>query len=204
MIYNGTPSEKYKLPDSSSKVADLKLKYGLNGKTVIGCVSRLKEQKQILRALPYLDEHLIVLLVGIEENEELAKIRQEIHPKQQIIYTGAVDSSEILYYHQLLNVKILPSIMEGLSQSLLEAMALGIPVVGTAFAGNLDLIVDGENGLLFENGNSLQLSQQVKAILTNPELRSKLIENGKKTAFETYSLDRTIANYERFFKSIID
>ena len=93
--------------------------------------------------------------------------------------------------------------MEGLSQSLLEAMYLGVPVVATRAAGNISLIRDKENGMFFENGDILGLVEAVKEIMKNDELRKKLIKNGQKTAKEDFSILKVVENYEKVFKNLI-
>jgi glycosyltransferase involved in cell wall biosynthesis len=86
---------------------------------------------------------------------------------------------------------------------LLEAMAIGIPVIATAASGNLDLVKDGENGLLYENDNSRELADKIKLLLHDKNLQHRLIEAGKKTALEDFSLEKTVNRYESFFESLI-
>ena len=93
--------------------------------------------------------------------------------------------------------------MEGLSQSLLEAMYLGVPVIATRAAGNISLIKDRENGLFFENGDIQGLVKAVKEVMENEKLRKKLIENGQRTAKYDFSITKVIENYEEVFQNII-
>ena len=110
-----------------------------------------------------------------------------------------ITGEETLNHYQIFDIDILASVMEGLSQSLLEAMYLGVPVVATRAAGNISLIKDYENGIFFENGDIEGLASAVKKIIDDENLRKKLIKNGMKTAKEDFSIERVILEYEEKF-----
>jgi len=203
VIYNGTPTAKYATIDER-KVDQLKNQYAINGNdVVIGSVSRFKEHNEMLQALAYIDQRLKVFLIGISKNVVDKEILQSVSQKHDIIFIEKVSNDEALHFLKLLKINILPSLMEGLSQSLLEAMALGTPVIATAALGNLDLIADEENGLLFKSKDIKGLSEAIKRLLTDKALREKLIANGKETALVKFNINNTIAGYEQLFKRMI-
>ena len=115
-----------------------------------------------------------------------------------------IPGEETLNHYQILNVDVLASNMEGLSQSLLEAMYLGVPVTATKAAGNISLIKDGINGLFFNDGDTDKIAENIKNIIENRELREKLIAEGKKTAQIDFSIKRVIENYEDTFRKLIN
>lgn len=202
VIHNGTPAEKYTHLDDD-KIKQLKEKLHIQeSDIVIGCCARLKHQEQILQALQYVKEKTKVIFVGIDDQEEFKKY-YDLLPHEIHIIGANVPNLEALHYIKLFTINILPSTMEGLSQSLLEAMALGVPVVATAFAGNLDLIRDGENGLLFEHENVQQLAEKIELLIHQPALRKKIAAAGQKTALEEFSIESTIDNHEAFFAALI-
>jgi L-malate glycosyltransferase len=202
VVNNGTPREKYENL-SSELTQQLREKHGIKeGDVVIGCVSRLKEQKQLIKALKHLDPAIKVIFVGIEPgvlDEEVGKVGIQ----NTILYAGKLDTYTSIHYNYLFTVAALPSLDEGLSQSVLESMALGVPVVGTRAAGLISQIVEGESGLLYENENIEDFANKLKAALYDQELRKKIISNGKFRALDTYSIERTINNYERLFLDIL-
>lgn len=204
VIHNGTPPEKYDLPDLEARSTELRAKYAVDpSMPVIGCVSRLKQQEQIIRALAKVETPVQVFFVGIDKQEGWQEIIDAYPVAHKLHFLGMVPSDKILYFYPLFDLKVLASDMEGLSQSLLEAMAMSVPVIATAKAGNLDLIRDGENGLLFEDGNTDQLAHRIGLISRNPILRTSIVENGQKTAFNDYSIKKTIDNYESSFLKVI-
>ncbi len=201
VIYNGTPGEKYKM-DNLSDIQLLKEKYNIKeGDIVIGCVSRRKKQEQILQALNHLPYKVKVIFVGINEIMDFEKFLK-IPTIHEIHYAGAIPNEETLQYYPLFTIHILASTIEGLSQSLLESMAMGVPVIATNSAGNPDLVQDGVNGLLFDDNDIKTLADNIQKIVSDASLKKQLIVNAKKTAFETFSIEKTIDNYEDFFISL--
>ncbi|MBL3658594.1 glycosyltransferase family 4 protein [Fulvivirga sediminis] len=202
VIYNGTPPEKYANIDLL-QVERLKDKFGIKSVDfVIGCVARIKEQGQLLRALADLDFRAKVIFVGIEETPEFRKLIQKFDLKHDIFFEGMVGQDHILAYYKIFDVKVLPSRMEGLSQALLEAMYLKVPVIATSLAGNLDLIRDRENGLLFQDNNIGELSSSLMAVYHDTELSEQLKVEGYKTAQE-FSVNRTVLNFEDLFNNLL-
>lgn len=202
VIYNGIPKERFDSLDLSH-VEELRKKFNLSGSdVVIGCVSRLKNQEQIVKALRYLDPGYKVLFVGITPGlfDDLAK---EIGVANQILYSGVVVGDEVLNYYKLMDVNILASTMDGFGLVLIEAMALGVPVVATNFGGIKNVVQDGYNGLLFDDNDIQGLAARVKKAICDAQLRQRLIDNGKKTAFETFTMEKTVDNYEKFYYSLL-
>lgn len=203
VIHNGTPIEKYDQLDRK-KTESLKNKFGIkSGETVIGCVSRMKNQIQIIKALQLINTPVKLIFCGIEATEEMNTEMAKFTTTHEIFFEGDVPPNEVLNYYPLFSFHILASTMEGLSQSLLEAMALGVPVIATAFAGNLDLIQNDENGLLFEDGNIGHLARCINSLIDNQPLKTELIQRGKETALVKFNIANTISNYEQYFYELL-
>ena len=163
----------------------------------------MKNQIQILQALTKITEPLTLIFCGIEINETFEQIINSLTTAHKVHFLGEINEKQILDYYPLFDVSILASIQEGLSQSLLESMALEVPVIATAFAGNLDLIQHKENGLLFKDEDINQLAEQIESLRYNPQLRQKLITNGKETALVKFNIEKTIDQYEEYFSNLI-
>lgn len=86
--------------------------------------------------------------MNANEFESYKPIIERHELQDRVLSIGMINGKETLNHYQILDVDVLASTMEGLSQSLLEAMYLGIPVVATKhLTGNISLIKDKENGL---------------------------------------------------------
>jgi glycosyltransferase involved in cell wall biosynthesis len=202
VIHNGTPLEKYKLKNIAV-LRDLKARYNIySSDTVVGCVARYKQQDQLLKALHYIDRPLKVVFVGIHEKEEFRQLTKGLIKKHTLIYTGPISPTEVLYFYKLFRIKILPSVTEGLSQALLESMALGVPVIATEASGNVDLIKNGINGFLFKNNDIRDLAHKIEILLDNKNLSKSFIAAGEKTALQDFEIKKTLDKYESFFLNI--
>lgn len=203
VIYNGTPKEKYELKETQ-RIDKLKKQYGIRkGEYVLGCVSRHKQQEQLIAALAQVAEPMKIFFVGIETRPSYeALITQDTH-QHEYLFTGPLKNEDTLYFYKLFHLKVLPSVTEGLSQALLEAMAMRVPVIATDAGGNPDLIRSGENGFLFQDNDIETLASHIRTLLNDPKLADKIARNGQKTALEEFSMDRTVDAYEQFFEKML-
>ncbi|HRI29220.1 MAG TPA: glycosyltransferase family 4 protein [Chitinophagales bacterium] len=203
VIMNGIPFGRFEQVNPL-KTEALRKQYGiLPTDTVIGCVARPKKQEQLIQALPYLHNNQIkVLFVGIPQGS-LNHWVQKLGVKNPIIYAGTVPPSEVMHYYPLFSVYVLPSTMEGFGLAPVEAMGMGVPVVATRAQGIIDVLQNQQNGLWFEDGNAQELAQKITETLTNTTLRQYLISNGKRAAATTFSMERTLNDYEAFFSSLV-
>jgi glycosyltransferase involved in cell wall biosynthesis len=93
--------------------------------------------------------------------------------------------------------------MEGFSQALLEAMALGKPVVASAATGNLDLVTDGTDGLLVPPADPSAWASAIERLLADPPLRERLGAAARHTARERYSLERTVERTAAVYREVL-
>lgn len=202
VICNGIPPEKY-ARWSEEKVREMAQRWNIQPQDiVIGCVSRLKNQCQLIESLVHLNRPEIkIMLVGIRSgyfDEQVAKL--EI--KNPIIYTGDVNGNEVLNCYKLFDVSVLASTTDGFGLVLLESMAMQCPVVATDFGGIRDVVKDGWNGLLFQDKNVQQLAQILERVITDKELKARIIVNGLTTVHHTYTMENTLSAYEQFYREV--
>lgn len=203
VVYNGTPASKYDAVDPH-KVAGLKMRFNLERSDfVIGCVSRMKRQEQILKALSLLPFRTKVIFVGIKPWQEASALLDPIKDRHDINFVGEVTAVDALNFYKIFSVKILPSTIEGLSQSLMEAMTLGVPVIATNYGGNPELIQHGVNGFLFEDNNIQELAEQIIQLYNQPGLAEKLAKNGRSTVLRQFMIEKTIEHYEEVFSDLL-
>ncbi len=204
VIYNGTPPSKYKNIDL--KLANkLREQYKIQASDfVVGSVSRLKKQIQLFDSLQYIEQPITVFFIGITAEDLGVEQNHPILKHHKIHFCGTVPPSEVLSYYKLFNLYVLPSTTEGLSQAILEAMYLELPVIATNAGGNPDLIHDRQNGLLFEDGDLKKLAGLISEIKDDQELALKLSQGSKKTAQVDFSIDRTVENYENFYYGLLE
>lgn len=144
----------------------------------IVCVARLSSEKGhlgLLEAIAPLDATLT--LVG--DGPMLAEIGAAVARLglvERVRFVGRLDEAATLATIANADLLVLPSFMEGLPIVLMEAMAIGVPVVGSRVAGVPELIADGEEGLLFNPGDWGDLRRQIARLLDDPALGDRLTQ----------------------------
>jgi glycosyltransferase involved in cell wall biosynthesis len=142
------------------------------------------------------------------KNGEEQRLRGEVERRQLskfVHFDGYVShGSRLLKLYRDSDIFVLPSLTgEGVPQTLFEAMACGIPVIATRVAGIPFLIQNGENGLLTNPNSSGEIAEAIRRVVSDSELRSRLVTNGLATA-KRHTLeverDKVIRCIERFLK----
>src|SRR5258706_2030562 len=123
--------------------------------------------------------NLRLLLVGsFEDGDPLPEdIRKHLETHDRVIFAGPVNDTAP--YYAMADVLVLPSHREGLPTIVLEAHAAGKPVIGAAATGIVDLLVDGETGLLFPVGDVSSLANAIARLIEDKALARKLADAGR-------------------------
>jgi glycosyltransferase involved in cell wall biosynthesis len=101
-------------------------------------------------------------------------------------------------------VFVLPSWHEGLPNSLLEAMATGLPCVATAIGGTLDVVTDERDALLIPPGDAAALAKGLLRVLTDGELAMRLATTARRRVVADFSLDAVVTRYESLYREMRD
>ena len=168
-----------------------KLTFDLSKKTVIIFVGRLVPVK----ALPILlaafervlkiDSNVHLLLLGQgSEQAALEALSQKLDIQKQVTFVG--DVNDVKPYLQAADIFVLPSLGEGLSNSLLEAMAMGLACVGTKIAGSMDALGNGKAGILVDPNNIDQLSEALIRLITDKDEVRRLGELARQRILDVY------------------
>jgi glycosyltransferase involved in cell wall biosynthesis len=202
VIPNGLVTERVDRPVAAAELEEWRARIRWEpGRRVVGIVSRRKDQAVVLTALARVETPVRLVLAGIGEDEALAEAIERVPPRHAVVTLPFAPDVRPLY--ELLELALLPSRMEGFSQALLEAMALGKPVIASAAAGNLDLVTDGVDGLLVGPTDGAAWAVAIERILTDPALARGLGEAGRRTARETYALDRTVERTAALYREVL-
>ena len=168
------------------------------GRRTVGIVARHKDQEVVFRALRSVATPVRLVLAGAPPDGPLGALAREVPPPHAVVCLPFERDVRPLY--DLLDLVLLPSRTEGLSQALLEAMALGRPVVASAAGGNLDLVRDGSDGLLVRPLDPGAWAAAIERLLRDPALAAALGGAARRTARETFALrhtvERTLALYQ--------
>ncbi|MEJ2107788.1 MAG: glycosyltransferase [Acidiferrobacteraceae bacterium] len=127
-------------------------------------------------------DHKLAIAGDGSLREELTNRIAELGLEQQVRFCGEIDNVPELLRQT--RVYVQPSYQEGMPNSVLEAMAAGLPIVATRVSGNVDLVHDGENGFLVPPGDKDALAQAIRRLLEDPELASRMGERSRQLAAE--------------------
>ena len=158
----------------------------------------IKATKEILKE--HDNVHLTIVGSGPLE-EKLKNVIKELKLETNAKIMKNVSDEELLQLYNSSDLFVLPSIVdsqgntEGLGVVLLEAMACGLPVVGSNIGGIPDIIQDGETGLLVPEKNITELSNTILNLVENEELRKKLAINGYNRVREKFSWEKIAESY---------
>ena len=146
----------------------------------IGQISVRKNQKCIIEAMSRIKNKKIkYVIVGFGELElELRKLVKKLGLDDRIIFTGYRKDAKALLH--CANVFAFPSLQEGLPVSLMEAMAVGLPIVASDIRGNNDLIEDGVNGYLYDCCDAKSFSKGILKLFNDQQLCNEMSMNNKK------------------------
>jgi glycosyltransferase involved in cell wall biosynthesis len=144
----------------------------------------------------------LFLVGGGDLRPSLEALVQSLGPqglKDRVRFLG--EQREILQILEGMDVLVVPSYTEGLSNATLEAMAKGLPVIATAVDGNLEVVVDGETGLLVPKQDTDALSRAMLAYVRDPSLVS--IHGDKaRTRAELFSIEQMGDDYDREYRAL--
>jgi len=201
VVPNGLVTERVDAPVAPEAVAAWRARIGWTGaQRTIGIVARAKDQMVVLRALASVRTPVRLVLAGVEADGPIARAAREVGPPHAAVVLPFTDEVRPLY--ELLDAVLLPSRIEGLSQSLLEAMALGKPVLASDAGGNPDLITAEVDGLLVPPLDAAAWAGAIDRVLADSGLAIRLGEAARRTARETFSLDRTVARTLAVYEAV--
>ena len=180
-------------------------KYGIpaHSKTVLFVAHSAAERRKgltvLLEALQGLQRHedLVFLAVGRDlSNKHLDSRFKTIE--------FVDDQTELSFVYATADVFVVPSLEDNLPNTTLEALACGIPTVGSRVGGIPDVVRDGETGILVPAGDSQALTEAIAALLTDPERRASMSRESRRVASRDFSLEAQANRYAALYATMLD
>lgn len=194
-------------PPGAGEKERLKAELGYAGKTLVLCAGRLVPRKGVEFLLdawkeiaPAFPEARLLILGDGPLREALEDRSSRLGVGDTARFGGRVDNvPELLRAADLF---ALPSLQEGMSNSLLEAMAAGLPIVATRIGGVVDVVRDGKNALLVEPGDKDGLARGLRAIISDSDLRKTLANSALETIGEHFGLESRVRAYKQLYSGL--
>lgn len=179
--YRKTIREKYRIPSDA-------FVFGF-----VGRVTRDKGVNELLEAFRALNDSCYLIMVGPDEVD--ATINQDLYDwslkSDMVIYTGYTNTVE--QYLAAMDCYVLPSYREGFGMGVVEAEAMGVPVIVTNIPGPIDAMLDGETGILIPKKNTDELIKAMNTMKGLPEQLNKFGNAALNFAVENFEQEKIFA-----------
>jgi glycosyltransferase involved in cell wall biosynthesis len=182
---------------------------------LVGMVGRLAAQKDyptLIRAaarVVSLYPNVRFLVVGDhtttdgfrEHYQVLRQLVEKLHIEPYVIFAGF--RSDVPHVVSALDIFVLATHFEGFGLVLVEAMAQGTPVIGTAVGGVTEIIADQETGFLHGHADDADLASKILTLLSNDTLAQRLAAAGQRFVEEQFSMDRFASGIARLYRGLL-
>jgi glycosyltransferase involved in cell wall biosynthesis len=212
VVHNGVDTQHYSRQAEAR--AKLRSEHGITPTDFcIGCVGNLtavKDHMTLFRALDAFENTAFpsgarrnwrLMMVGDgPERARLENLTRARGWSNRVSFLGL--RNEIPELLNAFDLYVLPSLSEGICNSLLEAMATGLPVLATAVGGNPEVVVDGVSGRLFPAGDDSSLAGQLLLVYRRPDLRLQLGREAVKRVDREFSIASMVHQYEQVYSAV--
>jgi len=209
-ICNGVDIKKFYPEKVKQLVSDCPLPFDKKN-VYIGTVGRMhgvKDQITLVTAfITLMQAHqefigqVYLILVG---DGPLRQEATDLLEKYQLLQYAWLpgEREDIADIMRALDIFVLPSQAEGISNTILEAMATGLPVIATAVGGNPELVKQGATGLLVPPSEPEVMAQAMLSLLIDKEKRQQLSENSHQRVIENFSIQAMVTKYTKVYDSL--
>jgi L-malate glycosyltransferase len=187
----------------------IRKEFGISAETKLcACIGRAISGKGMdfyLKAARILQDEgrdvqfLVIGAVSVERSykSEMEELARKLNLEGSVIFTGQrEDVADIL---RDVDIVVHPSLSEGLSNVILEAMAAAIPVVATRVGGTPELVQDGVTGLLVPPGNASDIAQAINRFLDEPAMARAFGDSARRRIIQEFSIDRMLRQTENLY-----
>lgn len=207
-IHNGFDFNRLSIEQSKE---ELRKKFGLNTKYVVGMVGNFLEAKDYITftraALNMLAKRNDVMFVGIGDGYNLEKILAMIPQEKKAFFSFPGSTSQVEHYIKTFDLGCLicntDGHAEGISNSIMEKMATGIPVIATDSGGTKELIVDGKSGFIIQPFNIEALTERINYLLDHQAVRLEMGHKSRKQIKDKFSIDRFINSFQNIYSEVL-
>lgn len=211
-ICNGVDLSRFQLPEGAAAQVPGH-PFTAAGLFVVGTVGRMQTVKaqpllaqafvQALAMAPHLRERLRLVMVG---DGALRAVAQAVLDDAKVAHLAWLpgERQDVPQVMHSLDCFALPSLAEGISNTILEAMASGLPVVATDVGGNAELVVNGETGMLVPAGDVDALARALVHMAENPEHAAGMGLAGRQRAAAAFSLPAMVTAYEDLYARLLN
>jgi colanic acid/amylovoran biosynthesis glycosyltransferase len=139
-----------------------------------------------------------------QEFEAVAFARYQLGLENEVQLTGSLSPDEALKNMQWADVFLHSAVSEGFCNAVLEAQAMGLPVVCTDAGGLPENVADGETGFVVARRNPQKLADKLSLLASRPELRQRMGQGGRKRVQKLFRLEDQLGNFESLYRKVLE
>lgn len=201
VVHNALDEARIDAPVPPAEIERMRSRIGWDpARRTLGVVARRKDHETLLRALRGIARPVTLVCAGFTPDPALERLAAQAAP-HRVVFLPFQDDVRALY--AVLDVVALPTRDEGLSQGLMEAMALAKPVVTTSGGGNTDLIEDGVHGLLVRPGDHGAMGRALVRVLEDAALERRLGAAARARVRGEFTIERTCTATDAVYRSAL-
>ncbi|MDE0581917.1 N-acetyl-alpha-D-glucosaminyl L-malate synthase BshA [Planococcus sp. A6] len=203
-VHNFVDEREYHLHDSAKLKEELGIEAHEKVLIHVSNFRKVKRVEDVVSTFAIVQKTVGAKLLLVGDGPEMSRIHQQVkdlHIEQEVLFLGKRDNLSELY--SMSDVKLLMSEKEAFGLVLLEAMACGVPAIGTQIGGIPEIIEPGENGFLVELGDIDAAADAAIRILTDDMLHEKLSVTALETATKRFSSEKILAEYETLYARLL-
>ena len=161
------------------------------------------EALRLLREQAEFEDMTLTIVGGPDYNGQIERLIHSLGLDKNVTLTGLLPRERLPLLYQEHGILLFPSLWdEPFSLTVLEAMASGLAVVGTATGGSPEVLQEGDNALLFAKGNAQDCAEKVKRLADDAALYTRIGRNARQTVAQHHTLDDMVSAIERSLKNV--
>lgn len=177
---------------------------------LIGVVSNLiiyKGHDYLLKAIPLIKERtkkpFRIVLIGRDANnrENLDRIVEDLGIEDDVVFAGSIPRAQ--RFMPLFDIAALPSLEEGFSNTVIESMATGLPIVATNVGGNPEAVVDAETGFIVPSKDPGAMAEKLALLIEDEEMRKRMGRAASARVSCEFTMDKMVERTQEIYEEIL-
>lgn len=206
VVYGAVPTQEYARDRKNGKIGGpLRLLFVGRLEHDKGVHTAVQAAAVLIKRFRFLDFTLTIVGSGDPHYTRfLHRLAAENHLERHVVFHGSAPKEQMPAVYRGADVFLFTSIwQEPFGRVLVEAMAAGLVVIGTATGGSAEILVDGKTGLTYPPDDAEALAERIFYLASHPERYAELQNEGRRFALENFSTERMVDEIEAYFLNLI-
>jgi glycosyltransferase involved in cell wall biosynthesis len=205
VVHSGINPNRFANADTDCLMTEFNIKSSEHVVINVAHLAGHKGQQYLVRAIPLVLAKIpnvrFFIVGGGDLMDKLKALAASLGLKNELIFTGF--RRDVGAFYQIADLFVMSSVQEGLGTAVLDALALGKPVVAAKSGGIPEIIKNGESGLLVAPADPKALSEGITRMLTDDELANRMARTGKSVVKQKFTIDTMVDRNIDVYRQIL-